>query len=44
MKLAIAGDSAGAPLAKVLAEAGFTPTVIHRNLGSRAADLVEGKH
>lgn len=31
-------------LAKVLAEAGFTPTVIHRNLGSRAADLVEGKH
>jgi UPF0042 nucleotide-binding protein len=31
-------------LAKVLAEAGFSPTVIHRNLGSRAADLVEGKH
>jgi UPF0042 nucleotide-binding protein len=31
-------------LAKALVEAGFTPTVIHRNLGSRAADLVEGKH
>lgn len=31
-------------LAKVLAEAGFSPTVIHRNLASRAADLVEGKH
>ncbi|NBW75076.1 MAG: RNase adapter RapZ [Sphingomonadaceae bacterium] len=31
-------------LAKALDEAGFSPTVIHRNLGSRAADLVEGKH
>ncbi|MFN5820327.1 MAG: RNase adapter RapZ [Novosphingobium sp.] len=31
-------------LAAALIEAGFTPTVIHRNLGSRAADLVEGKH
>ncbi len=31
-------------LAKVLHDAGFGPTVIHRNLGSRAADLVEGKH
>lgn len=31
-------------LAKALTAAGFTPTVIHRNLGSRAADLVEGKH
>lgn len=31
-------------LAIALNEAGLTPTVIHRNLGSRAADLVEGKH
>lgn len=31
-------------LAKSLMDKGFTPTVIHRNLGSRAADLVEGKH
>jgi len=31
-------------MAKALVEAGFAPTVIHRNLGSRAADLVEGKH
>ena len=31
-------------LAAALVEAGFTPTVIHRNLGARAADLVEGKH
>ncbi len=31
-------------LALILAKAGFNPTVIHRNLGSRAADLVEGKH
>ena len=31
-------------LALILSKAGFNPTVIHRNLGSRAADLVEGKH
>jgi UPF0042 nucleotide-binding protein len=31
-------------LAIALRTAGFSPTVIHRNLGSRAADLVEGKH
>ena len=31
-------------LAAELREAGFSPTVIHRNLGSRAADLVEGRH
>lgn len=31
-------------LALALSQAGFAPTVIHRNLGSRAADLVEGKH
>jgi RNase adapter protein RapZ len=29
-------------LAGVLHEAGFSPTVIHRNLGSRATELVEG--
>ena len=29
-------------LASALREAGFSPTVLHRNLGSRAADLVEG--
>ncbi|WP_137678846.1 RNase adapter RapZ [Aurantiacibacter suaedae] len=29
-------------LAQALREAGFSPTVIHRNLGSRAAELVEG--
>lgn len=31
-------------LAAALSAAGFSPTVIHRNLGARAADLVEGKH
>lgn len=31
-------------LAAALVEAGYAPTVIHRNLGARAADLVEGKH
>jgi len=30
-------------LAGALREAGFSPTVIHRNLGSRAADQVEGR-
>lgn len=29
-------------MAKVLRESGFSPTVLHRNLGSRAAELVEG--
>ena len=29
-------------MAAVLREAGFSPTLLHRNLGSRAADLVEG--
>jgi len=29
-------------LAGALREAGFSPTVLHRNLGSRAAELVEG--
>jgi RNase adapter protein RapZ len=29
-------------LAGALRDAGFSPTVLHRNLGSRAADLVEG--
>lgn len=29
-------------MAKVLREAGFSPTVLHRNLASRAEDLVEG--
>ncbi len=29
-------------LSKALREAGFSPTVRHRNLGSRAADLIEG--
>lgn len=31
-------------LAAALSEAGYNPTVIHRNLSARAADLVEGKH
>lgn len=30
-------------MAQALREAGFSPTVVHRNLGSRAAELVEGK-
>lgn len=30
-------------MAKALREAGFSPTVIHRNLQSRATDLLEGK-
>jgi UPF0042 nucleotide-binding protein len=29
-------------MAEALREAGFSPTVLHRNLGSRAADFVEG--
>jgi UPF0042 nucleotide-binding protein len=29
-------------VAAALREAGFSPTLLHRNLGSRAADLVEG--
>jgi UPF0042 nucleotide-binding protein len=29
-------------MAGALREAGFSPTLLHRNLGSRAADLVEG--
>lgn len=29
-------------IARALREAGFSPTVIHRNLGSRAAELIEG--
>lgn len=29
-------------MAAALRQAGFSPTVLHRNLGSRAADLVEG--
>lgn len=29
-------------MAAVLREAGFSPTLLHRNLGSRAADLLEG--
>jgi UPF0042 nucleotide-binding protein len=29
-------------IAAALREAGFSPTLLHRNLGSRTADLVEG--
>ena len=29
-------------IAAALREAGFSPTLLHRNLGSRAADLLEG--
>jgi UPF0042 nucleotide-binding protein len=31
-------------IAAALRGAGYSPTVIHRNLSARAADLVEGKH
>jgi UPF0042 nucleotide-binding protein len=31
-------------LAEALRESGFSPTVLHRNLGSRAADMIEGPH
>lgn len=31
-------------IAAALREAGFSPTLLHRNLGSRAADLLEGEH
>jgi UPF0042 nucleotide-binding protein len=31
-------------VAEVLREGGFAPTVLHRNLGSRAAELIEGSH
>lgn len=31
-------------LAKALREAGFSPTVLHRNLATRAAEMVEGGH
>ena len=30
-------------IAAALREAGFSPTMLHRNLSSRAADLVEGR-
>lgn len=31
-------------MAQALREAGFSPTVLHRNLGSRAAEMIEGPH
>mgnify|MGYP003594137484 CR=1 FL=1 len=31
-------------IAAALRDAGYSPTVLHRNLSARAADLVEGKH
>ncbi len=31
-------------IAAALRDAGFSPTLLHRNLGSRAADLLEGGH
>ena len=31
-------------LAAALREAGYAPSVLHRNLSARAADMVEGKH
>jgi UPF0042 nucleotide-binding protein len=30
--------------AEALREGGFSPTVLHRNLGSRAAEMIEGPH
>jgi UPF0042 nucleotide-binding protein len=27
-----------------LRKGGFSPTVLHRNLGSRAAEMIEGSH
>ena len=35
---------AGELIAAALREGGFSPTVLHRNLGSRAAELIEGSH
>jgi len=31
-------------IAEALREQGFSPTVLHRNLGSRAAEMIEGPH
>jgi UPF0042 nucleotide-binding protein len=31
-------------IAAALREGGFAPTVLHRNLASRAAELIEGSH
>jgi UPF0042 nucleotide-binding protein len=31
-------------IAEALREGGFSPTVLHRNLGSRAAEMIEGPH
>jgi UPF0042 nucleotide-binding protein len=31
-------------MAALLRDGGFAPTVLHRNLGSRAAELIEGSH
>ena len=31
-------------IAAALRQGGFSPTVLHRNLGSRAAELIEGSH
>jgi UPF0042 nucleotide-binding protein len=31
-------------ITKALQSAGYAPSLVHRNLTARAADLVEGKH
>jgi UPF0042 nucleotide-binding protein len=31
-------------VAAALRAGGFSPTVLHRNLGSRAAEMIEGSH
>jgi UPF0042 nucleotide-binding protein len=31
-------------IATSLRKGGFSPTVLHRNLGSRAAGMIEGSH
>lgn len=31
-------------IAEALRQGGFSPTVVHRNLGSRAAEMIEGPH
>jgi len=39
-----ASRAASRKIAAALRQGGFSPTVLHRNLGSRAAELIEGSH
>ena len=44
VRLVVLNACYSATIAEALREGGFSPTVLHRNLGSRAADMIEGPH